>query len=543
MWDQVALALLIVASSIGSAWIALILLSLRFGSKTRKMSVMVEQPALEQAIFLFDNEDMVDATPSAQSLLDAAPLGDNDWSRLSAFLVPRFENFTITMARLAELGRIELTARADSASGSPLRLIAEDVGGFARLTLINPEAEGQGVLVDGLSQRAMEDELERLRATVDRLPVLAWRENSQGSVVWANRAYILRSDALGSGDETLAWPLPRLFDISAAQLGSSGARRHAIGATEDNPAWFDVHSFLLDTEALYFAVPADATVRAERALREFVQTLTKTFADLPIGLAIFDRQRQLQLFNPALIDLTQLSASFLSARPTLYALLDRLREARMMPEPKDYKSWRQQMTALEQAAAAGHHSETWSLPGGQTYRVTGRPHPDGAVAFLFEDITAEVSLTRRFRAELELGQEVLDAVEEALAVFLPSGELVSSNAAYARLWGFDPGATLGRVTVLDSVRLWQGLSKPNPVWADIRDFATQIAERVEWSGKIELVDGRRVDCRFVPLSAGAMLAGFTARDRTQRAISKARTAAAPAQTRATETSSAPRHAI
>jgi PAS domain-containing protein len=515
MWNQVALALIIVATSIGSAWIALILLSLRFNRAARNLPARAEQPTLEQAIFLFDDEDLVDATQSARALLDAAPLGGNDWSRLSAFLAPRFENFSGAVARLVELGRIELTSRDTGAAGSPLRLIAEDVGGFARLTLINPDAEGQGVLVDGLCQRAMEDELERLRATIDRSPVLSWREDAQGAVIWANRAYILRSDALDAGDEALSWPLPRLFDITAAQLNSGASRRHGIGASGDKPAWFDVYSFTLDPDVLYFAVPADATVRAERALREFVQTLTKTFADLPIGLAIFDRQRQLQLFNPALIDLTQLSGSFLSGRPTLYALLDRLREARMMPEPKDYRSWRQQMTALEQAAAAGHHSETWSLPGGQTYRVTGRPHPDGAIAFLFEDITSEVSLTRRFRAELELGQEVLDAVEEAVAVFLPSGELVSSNAAYARFWGVDPGATLGRVTVLDSVRLWQENCKPSPIWADVRDFATQIGERAEWSADVERADGRRFACRFVPLSAGATLAGFTEIDRMQ----------------------------
>ena len=109
-------------------------------------------------------------------------------------------------------------------------------------------------------------------------------------------------------------------------------------------------------------LPADAAVRAERSLREFVQTLTKTFADLPIALAIFDRQRQLQLFNPALIDLTNLPTGFLTARPTLFDLLDKLRELRMVPEPKDFRSWRQQMSNLESAAATGHHVEEWSLP-------------------------------------------------------------------------------------------------------------------------------------------------------------------------------------
>jgi len=53
------------------------------------------------------------------------------------------------------------------------------------------------------------------------------------------------------------------------------------------------------------------------AQRNFVQTLTKTFAQLSIGLAIFNRERQLVLFNPALIDLTALPADFLTGRPHL----------------------------------------------------------------------------------------------------------------------------------------------------------------------------------------------------------------------------------
>ena len=114
--------------------------------------------------------------------------------------------------------------------------------------------------------------------------------------------------------------------------------------------------------------------------------------------------------------------------------LARASSVKMVPEPKDYRSWRNQMNTLEAAASSGHHVEMWSLPGGQTYRVTGRPHPDGAVAFLFEDITSEISLTRKFRADLSLGAEVLDALDDAVAVFAANGEALIVNRRYADLW-------------------------------------------------------------------------------------------------------------
>ena len=72
----------------------------------------------------------------------------------------------------------------------------------------------------------------------------------------------------------------------------------------------------------------------KRPQRDFVQTLTKTFAQLSVGLAIFDADRRPVLFNPALGDLSLLPADFLIARPTLFSFLDRLRDNRMIPEPK-----------------------------------------------------------------------------------------------------------------------------------------------------------------------------------------------------------------
>ncbi|MDP3339137.1 PAS-domain containing protein [Frigidibacter sp.] len=507
-----AFALILVATSVGSAFIALALLSALTPRRGPPRKLAEVEPAMEEAVFLFDDQALIDASAPARALMEATPLRGSDWARLCAFLGPQFERFESEMARLAERGTIELKG----AGPAPLRLKAELISGLARITLLDPEAEGQGRMVDALSLRAMEDELEGLREAADAMPVLAWRQDARGEVVWANRAYLLQSGALTSdAEDPCLWPLPRLFDLgpepTLAQPGGPlpPARRMRLDVPgQDKPLWFDCHSLDTASSAINFALPADATVRAETALREFVQTLTKTFAHLPIGLAIFDRQRQLALFNPALIDLTTLGPDFLSGRPTLFSFLDRLREARMIPEPKDYRSWRQQMTELEKAASTGHYQETWTLPSGLTYQVTGRPHPDGAVALLIEDISAEVSLTRRFRSDLELGQAVVDSLPEAIAVFSPAGVLVMSNTAYARMWGTDPSTTLGEVGATESMRLWQAGSLPNPIWADARDFISSIGPRADWTGEAVLQTGQRITCRFQAIAGGATLAGF-----------------------------------
>lgn len=328
---------------------------------------------------------------------------------------------------------------------------------------------------------------------------MAWREDDAGAVTWANAAYrALATENLEP--DAQPWPLPALFAPCDADSPSGRVR---LGDEGPEARWFDLQDYPAGGDTLRFALPADEIVRAQSALKDFVQTLSKTFADLPIGLAVFDRQRRLQMFNPALGDLTTLSASFLTARPSLEDFLDRLREARMMPEPRDYRGWRQQMIALETAAASGYHSETWTLPGGQTYRVIGRPHPGGAVAFLFEDISAGMSLTRKFRAEIDLGQELLDALPDALCVIGPDGEVLAANALYRRLW---PGADQG---LAGALACWSADQRDAPIW-DALDCALMDRQAAQDFAPAPLSHPEvgLLDCRVTPLSAGRNMIRF-----------------------------------
>ena len=215
------------------------------------------------------------------------------------------------------------------------------------------------------------------------------------------------------------------------------------GRDDAEPRWYEIsQSPGPSGETLGFALEADELVAAEASLRRFVETLTETFAHLPIGLAVFDKNRRLGLFNPALTELVKIDAVWLAGRPSLRDFLERLRETRQMPEQKDFASFRRKLGELEEGAREGTYEENWQLPSGKIFRVTGRPHPQGALAFLFEDISTAIMLERRYRSELELSQATLDRMAEAVAVFDASGMLVFVNSAFEALWGLDPMARL-----------------------------------------------------------------------------------------------------
>ncbi len=463
------------------------------------------QPGNPESVFLFDGDVLIDSTPEARALLASGAMRGGPWARLMAFLAVRFADVEAELQRLPDTGTVTLTSLPER--GRAMLLQAELRGGVTKITLTHPNAGQILTGADPLALRALRDELGTLRDTVAQAPILIWRETEAGEVVWANNGYLLLAGRLLRPGQDWGWPLPRIFDRSLATQVATG-QRQSLTHDGQPPLWFDLFSQTDGALSLVFAVPADAAVTAETALRDFMQTLTKTFAQVPIGLAIFDRQRKLQLFNPALLDLTGLPADFLSMRPSFLAVLDALRDRNMLPEPKDYRGWRRQIVDMEKAAASGLYEETWNLPDGQTFRVVGRPHPNGALALMIEDISTAMLRTRRYRADLELGQSVIDELDEAVAVFTQSGQLVMSNTAYSALWGHDPAAGLADCTVGSLSAHWRAHSAPSAVWTAVEDYVATIGDRESWRAEARLLDGRLVQCRFSPLSAGATLATF-----------------------------------
>ncbi len=456
-------------------------------------------------VFLIRDGDIVDTSFEAARILDETSGPSAEIEKLRLFLAQHFDEADKLVAPPSGCGDLLLMSR-DGQSQVQRRISSQTV----RLK-ISFVTENDPLDEDIHSLRALRNELELLRANTAEAPFLLWRQNPSGEITWVNRAYLDTMRRFNGRGSELTWPLPSLFPSLQPSIGTDDREPqriavHGKGETED--AWYDCHITAIGQDILCTAIPADEAVRSENRRREFTQTLTKTFAELAIGLAIFDRSRRLVLFNPALLDLTNVPTDFLTSRPSMVSFLDRLRESRVMPEPRDYRTWRTAIAELEAAAADGTYSETWSLPDGQTYHVTGRPHPDGAVALLFEDISAEMSLTRRFRAELEQSQAVLDAFSEAAAVFSPVGQLIMSNQSYRDLWHTDPDSSLEPVTLTEATRQWHSLSAPTPTWGDFRDFAQTPHDREEWSATISLLDGRPVLCRFIPQKAGATMALF-----------------------------------
>ncbi|WP_192808368.1 PAS-domain containing protein [Oceanicola granulosus] len=491
--------------------LALALVLRRPGPK-RGVARQLLREAEASVVFLFDGDMLVDATPRARDLLRGHDRRANEREVLLKTLAQRFPTLRQRLQTLPEAGLVHLSGEVGEEW-----IEAEYWEGLVRLSLHG--AAGGAAGFAPLTLAAMEEELETLRSLGEDAPQLIWRQDADGTVSWANRAY-LDTAARAAGAPAGAapsWPPPAIFgEIDPPEADGAGdQQRRAVRTQSGEELWFEVTSVRRGDSFVHFALDAAPAVRAEIAQRNFVQTLSKTFADLAIGLAIFDRDRRLVMFNPSLMDLTRLPIDFLATKPPIQSFLDRLRELRMLPEPRNYRSWREELAALVAEASEGTYCETWMLPAGQTFRVTGRPHPDGAIAFLIEDITAEMSLTRRFRTQIDTANAVFDTLDEAIAVFGPTGTLTMANAAYDGLWARpapppgDGELPLREPRLGDEIDTWRGACAPTDLWADIRDSAAGVGERRPWSGRARRDDGRVMRCRVAPLPGGATLVGFS----------------------------------
>jgi PAS domain-containing protein len=504
MTEPSSLIGLILLANLGAGVLILSTLSIADVWKRRNAArIRVEEGDL---VFLFRDEDVVDASPTARRQLATITQPGSDWQKFLTLHAETFPDLAREMAHLVEREQIALEATDGS------RIKATWCDGLARISVFDAESASPDGRLSRSIATAAQREAHLLRDTLNALPALVWHEDTEGTILWANDAYLGLSSRISGKDRRQLWPPERLFALETGDIGTEGETRRSTVHGAEGDSWFDVHIQPVDGRFILTATSAERVVQAEKARRDFVQTLTKTFGQLSFGLAVFDKQRRMGLFNPALTQMTRLDIEFMAGRPTLAAFLDQLRERRIIPEPRDYAAWRTEITDAALIPGRGGYESNWLLASGQTYRVCGRCHADGSFALTFEDVSKEVSLTRRHRAEIELAQGALDAMEDPIAAFSETGALALTNRAFDRMWGIDPSAVLGQMTILDLMRVWQTRALPSQVWGELRDLIAGHEPRAEWSGTATLLDGQVLSVKVQPAIGGSTMVVFTAKD-------------------------------
>ncbi|MEM7522399.1 MAG: PAS-domain containing protein [Pseudomonadota bacterium] len=400
-------------------------------------------------------------------------------------------------------GRI-VEARGAPVGVEPLVSLTDQTALLRRLERAEDEAQ------------RMKSELGALRRAHHGAGVVAWRLGADGEI----RVKGARGDPdvySEAPEEDLLTALRRLSGDDASP------KRRVVAARGGDLTVYE----LIHAEPLaagggeYAARDVSEAARAEQAMEHLVDTMSETFAHLKVGLMIFDAERRLTLFNPAIIEIFGGGSDWLARRPLFRELLDQLRAMRVLPEQIDYTAWRERLIAAAEHEQPTPTQEIWHLTNGRSLMVLMRPHPSGGLAVVVEDVSESMALRRSSSSERSLRRATTDMLEEGIAVFGPDGLLRMANVALRRIWKLNDDQTAIGRHVSDLIEIWEVETGAERFWSALSEAATQGRGRAALAEKLTLADGRLIFARLSPMPDGSTLVVFgdaTATERVAEAL-------------------------
>lgn len=371
-----------------------------------------------------------------------------------------------------------------------------------------------------------ETEIERrkLSALLHALPQPAWIRDETHKLIWLNAAYAKAVDqpspelALEKGVELAQGGEARAHD---AITGNHVVEDRQYVIAEGKRRAMDLMEFPLPNGSGGIAIDQTEADELTRTLEKSQDAHDSTLDRLTIAVAIFDADKSLRFSNRAFASLWGLDRSWLASHPPHGEILDRLREARRLPEQRNFRAWKDERLSLY-AKLTEIKTETWHLPDDRTIRILARPHPLGGLILVYEDVTERFALESQVATLVEVQRKTLDHLDEGVAVFGTHGRLELHNSAFEKIWRLSPSQLDGSPHINEVIALCKDLFDTEPVWRTIRGRVTGGEEaRTAHKDEMRLNDGSLLHFEVQPLRSGQTLVTFldqTAQDKVRRAL-------------------------
>ena len=411
--------------------------------------------------------------------------------------------------------------------GTGRQIYGRTLGGCALVSFVETGSE----IRPGPGGKASVDRGNLLRAELsegfDHAPVIAWRRDMEGALVWVNKAYIDAVEAK-SLEDVLKQQTELVFGDEQNLLSDIAERARTVGRPKEARA-----STVIDGSkrtlkcceipvkggTLGFANDITAQVVAADALRRQIEANELTLDRLHRGVAVFSRDLTLSYANDALAKLWHLSPAFLRSRPSLRDVLSALREQSNVPQTRNFTSWRSEM--LDRYAKLTEPYETnWHLPGGDVLHLLAQPHPLGGILLMVEDVTDVFVMKREMVTVSAVPQAAFSRLSEGVLVLGLDGRRQLSNQAFEKLWKLEP-SMLDGTHIREIAALCQPLYDDESVWSLMTEFVSCATEaRGTLNTKLHRTDGSVLELVGTVLPDGATMFAFS--DITD-SISKERT--------------------
>lgn len=385
------------------------------------------------------------------------------------------------------------------------------VGGVAVLRLrdVTGAKRDHAAVLAQLHQ--LENEIEQIRNLLERMPAPMWIRDSEGKLVFANRAYAAAVEAVDSGDATARGlellDQPARAEVNLARQAGLAFHRRVPAIVAGARRMLEIFEAGTQRGSAGIGLDVTDTETARAEMGRLTEAHRRTLDQLATGVAIFGADRRLTFYNNAYLALFNLDAAFLDDRPDDSMVLDRLRAQRSVPETSDFRAFK---SVLHEAYSAVEPKQSlWHLPDGRSIRVAASPNAHGGVTYLFDDISEGYALASKFNTLSNTQSETLDALADAVAVFGSDGRVQLHNPAFRNLWQLDAEDLAERPHVEAIKRLCRAQDAASgDVWSAIERTVTSVRERHPFAQRVERQDGKIFECAVTPLPDGSHLLTF-----------------------------------
>ena len=267
-------------------------------------------------------------------------------------------------------------------------------------------------------------EVADLRQMLDVIPMPVWRRDPDRILVDCNRAYASALDT--TADLVVA------EGRELASCARPGECRHVvIGGSRRLVEIGEVPCSTGGT--IGFACDRTEREAAEAELWRHINAHAEVLETIRASVAIYGPDKRLKFFNAAFASMWSLAEDWLGAQPSFEEVLERLREARCLPEAADFRAFKCEQLRLF-TSVIRPQQDLLHLPDGRTLLLSISPHPFGGLTFVYEDVSDRLALERSCNTLTKVRRATLDHLFEGIAVYGSDGRLKLHNPAYLALW-------------------------------------------------------------------------------------------------------------
>ncbi len=358
--------------------------------------------------------------------------------------------------------------------------------------------EADAIAVLEKEKQQIKQQMMQLQDLLDAMDLPVWLRDDKGKIVFVNRRYLdfidakNKKEAVERGEEIL--------NVN----GESVSKNLAFLALKANKPKTQKANVVLNGERISFEaaefpfygeenldkiyttgvlIDVSELDCLKRNLKTHQNAHLEILSSLGTAFAVFDAHKKLAFYNKAFREFWKLEEVFLETKPAYNSFLEVIRSNRMLPEVPDFSLYKQE-EEKEFGNTLSAKEDLMHLPDGKTFRRVRLPHPAGGMIFAFEDITDRLAAARAYNSLLNVKNQILDNIFDAVLIFTPQGKLDFYNRAYIKLWSAEESFLKNRPNILEVIESQKKLFGKIKNWKEFKQELLEFITNRESKGFI-----------------------------------------------------------